>query len=90
MKRPVHPVLHEVRQEHDRHELHHERQRAHPFPQTRQRRDRQNGSRRYECKERQYLHQQTAHEIIEQVFAPFLPKHMLLWFVREDSLQRNE
>ena len=33
MKRAVHPVLHEVGEEHDRDELHEERQRADPRPQ---------------------------------------------------------
>src|SRR3954471_6994657 len=86
----MHPVLDEVGQKHDGWKLHEKRERAHPLAHRRELGQCEKTLCRNECQKSQNLHQQAAHEVVEQIFAPLLPEDMLLRSLGKDSLQRNE
>src|SRR5439155_9362930 len=77
-------------QKHDRHELHKKWQGGDPTAQPGQRREREDGFCRKESEKRQDLHHQAAHQVIEDVFAPFRAKDFLVSLSRENALQGDE
>ncbi len=90
VKRAMDPVLHEVREQHDDHELNDERKPDHRGPHAGQGRDFKNRLCRQERQKRQHLHHQAADEVIKEVLAPFLAEDMLPVPAWENPFQRDE
>ncbi len=90
MEGAMHPILHEIGEEHDGYELHDERQAADPVSHVGERGEGEHGLCREESEEGQHLHHETAHEVVEQVLAPFIPKDVLLRSVGKNPFHRDE
>ena len=90
MEGAVHPILDEIREEHDGDQLHQERQADDPLLQGRQRRCGRQPLRGGETDEREHLHHETADEVIKEVLTPFLTEERLLRTEGAEPLERNE
>lgn len=90
VKCTVHPVLHEVCQEHDGYALHQEGKSSDPFANACQWRDCEHRLRWEKCEESQHLHHEAADEVIEKILSPFFTEERLISVPRENPLDRNE
>ena len=90
MESAVHPVLDEVRQEHDRNQLNQERQARHPLLQGSQHRSGRHPLRRGEADEGEHLHHEAADQVVENILAPFITEKRLLRAEGADALEGNE
>ena len=90
MKGPMHPVLGEVRDEHDLDELERQRLRCHRILEPRPRRPPEEECRRQHRQHDRDLHQEMAHREVHQIGRPALTKDRLLGQARDHALERHE